>query len=109
MSLKSLEDGVNRREHHEQQQHHRGNFTSSLRSILRENLGRSKDRKQHPLRGSIRFSDGNTCVCTPFYFLDENGEEIPVVFENAFEVVRAFCSKNQTQEMQKNTRWVSHR
>ena len=98
MSLKSLEDGVNRREHHEQQQHHRGNFTSSLRSILRENSGRSKDRKQHPLRGSIRFSDGNTCVCTPFYFLDENGEEIPVVFENAFEVVRAFCSKNQTQE-----------
>jgi IS1 family transposase len=103
MSSKILEGGIPRRDLEKQQQSQNCEgkklyYTTSLRSIFGENSGRKRDRSKHPLRGSLRFSDGKSCVCTPFCFLDERGEEIPIIFENAFEVVRAFCSKNQTQE-----------
>ena len=102
MSSKILEGGIPRRDLEKQQQTQNCEgkklyYTTSLRSIFGENSGRKRDRSKHPLRGSLRFSDEKSCVCTPFCFLDERGEEIPIIFENAFEVVRAFCSKNQTQ------------
>ena len=98
MSSKILEGGIPRRDLEKQQQSQNCEgkklyYTTSLRSISGENSGRKRDRSKHPLRGSLRFSDGKSCVCTPFCFLDERGEEIPIIFENAFEVVRAFCSK----------------
>ena len=88
-------------------------YATCLRSILEISLlEKKKERSKRPLRGSLRFNDGKTRVCTPFCFLDESGEEIPVIFENAFEVVRAFCcsSKNQTQENEdwEKTRMGAH-
>jgi hypothetical protein len=72
---------------------------SSLKSILRQQNGEGNNNKEEEegqqerrLRGSLRFSDGKSSVCTPFYFVDENQDEIPIIFENTFEVVRAFCS-----------------
>ncbi|CAL6364674.1 unnamed protein product [Bathycoccus prasinos] len=91
MSSKILEGGIPRRDLEKQQQSQNCEgkklyYTTSLRSIFGENSGRKRDRSKHPLRGSLRFSDGKSCVCTPFCFLDERGEEIPIIFENAFEV-----------------------
>ena len=58
---------------------------SSLKSILRQQNGEGNNNKEEEegqqerrLRGSLRFSDGKSSVCTPFYFVDENQDPIEV-------------------------------